>query len=107
MGLGLLFPLLLILNLRMNPALAGLALMPTTLPIVLVSRVSGNGSGGAARGAACCDGVRCDDLPRGCFLRLIIRMPLGSRLCSVSPKREYAHRVVPGTDGVESVVLVG
>ena len=48
-----------------------------------------------------------DDLPRGCFLRLIIRMPLGSRLCSVSPKREYAHRVVPGTDGVESVVLVG
>ena len=45
--------------------------------------------------------------PRGCFLRLIIRVPLGGRLCSVSPKRKYAHRVVPGTDGVESVVLVG
>jgi MFS family permease len=42
MGLGLLFPLLLILNLGMNPALAGLALMPTTLPIVLLSRVAGN-----------------------------------------------------------------
>jgi hypothetical protein len=32
---------------------------------------------------------------------------LGGRLCSVSPKREYALRVVPGADGVESVVLVG
>jgi len=42
MGLGLLFPLLLILNLGMNPALAGLALMPTTLPMVLLSRVAGN-----------------------------------------------------------------
>jgi hypothetical protein len=30
MGLGLIFPLLLILNLEMNPALAGLALIPTT-----------------------------------------------------------------------------
>ena len=38
MGLGLLFPLLLILNLGMNPALAGLALMPTTLPIVVCLR---------------------------------------------------------------------
>jgi len=42
MGLGLLLPLLLILNLGMNPALAGLALMPTTLPMVVLSRVAGN-----------------------------------------------------------------
>ena len=42
MGLGLLFPLLLILNLGMNPAPSGLALMPTTLPIVLLSRPAGN-----------------------------------------------------------------
>jgi EmrB/QacA subfamily drug resistance transporter len=42
MGLGLLFPLLLILNLGMNPALAGLALIPITLPMVLLSRVAGN-----------------------------------------------------------------
>ena len=42
MGLGLLLPLLLILNLGLNPALAGLALMPTTLPMVLLSRVAGN-----------------------------------------------------------------
>jgi hypothetical protein len=41
------------------------------------------------------------------FLRLIIRMPLGGRLCPVSPERQYAYRVVLGTDGVESVVLVG
>ena len=41
MGLGLLFPLLLILNLGMNPALAGLALMPTTLPIVVLSQLAG------------------------------------------------------------------
>jgi MFS family permease len=42
MGLGLLFPLLLILNLGMNPALAGLALIPTALPMVLLSRVAGS-----------------------------------------------------------------
>jgi hypothetical protein len=42
MGLGLLLPLILILNLGMNPALAGGALVPTTLPIVLLSRVAGN-----------------------------------------------------------------
>jgi EmrB/QacA subfamily drug resistance transporter len=42
MGLGLLFPLLLILNLGMNPALAGLALIPTTLPMVVLSRVAGS-----------------------------------------------------------------
>jgi hypothetical protein len=40
-------------------------------------------------------------------LRLIIRMPLGGRLRPVSPERQYADRVVLGTDGVESVVLVG
>lgn len=32
MGLGLIFPLLLILNLQMNPALAGLALIPSSSP---------------------------------------------------------------------------
>jgi MFS family permease len=41
MGLGLLFPLLLILNLGMNPGLAGLALIPTTLPMVLVAPLAG------------------------------------------------------------------
>jgi hypothetical protein len=35
------------------------------------------------------------------FLRLIIRMPLGGRLCPVSPERQYAYRVVLGTDGVD------
>jgi EmrB/QacA subfamily drug resistance transporter len=41
MGLGLLFPLLLILNLGMSPALAGLALIPTTIPMVLFSSSAG------------------------------------------------------------------
>jgi MFS family permease len=41
MGLGLIFPLLLILNLQMNPALAGLALIPTTLPMVIVAPLVG------------------------------------------------------------------
>ena len=41
MGLGLLFPLLLILNLGMSPALAGLALIPTTVPMVLFSNFAG------------------------------------------------------------------
>jgi MFS family permease len=41
MGLGLLFPLLLILNLRMDPGLAGLALIPTTLPMVAVAPLAG------------------------------------------------------------------
>ena len=41
MGLGLLFPLLLILNLGMSPALAGLALIPTTVPMVMFSSVAG------------------------------------------------------------------
>ena len=41
MGLALLFPLLLILNLKMSPALAGLALIPTTLPMVFVAPLAG------------------------------------------------------------------
>jgi EmrB/QacA subfamily drug resistance transporter len=41
MGLGLLFPLLLILNLQMSPALAGLALIPTTVPMVAVAPLAG------------------------------------------------------------------
>ena len=35
MGLGVLFPLLLILNLGMSPVLAGLALIPATVPMVI------------------------------------------------------------------------
>jgi MFS family permease len=41
MGLALLFPLLLILNLRMSPGLAGLALIPTTVPMVLIAPMAG------------------------------------------------------------------
>jgi EmrB/QacA subfamily drug resistance transporter len=41
MGLGLIFPLLLILNLGMSPFLAGLALIPTTVPIVALSTTVG------------------------------------------------------------------
>lgn len=41
MGLALLFPLLLILNLKMPPGLAGLALIPTTVPMVLIAPVAG------------------------------------------------------------------
>jgi EmrB/QacA subfamily drug resistance transporter len=41
MGLALLFPLLLILNLGMSPALAGLALIPTTLPMVFGAPLAG------------------------------------------------------------------
>jgi EmrB/QacA subfamily drug resistance transporter len=41
MGLALLFPLLLILNLEMSPALAGLALIPTTLPMVIGAPLAG------------------------------------------------------------------
>jgi EmrB/QacA subfamily drug resistance transporter len=40
-GLGVIFPLLLILNLTMTPALAGLALIPTTVPMVLVAPLAG------------------------------------------------------------------
>jgi MFS family permease len=41
MGLGLIFPLVLILNLQMDPALAGLALIPTTLPMVVMAPLAG------------------------------------------------------------------
>ncbi len=41
MGLALLFPLLLILNLQMPPGLAGLALIPTTLPMIIVAPLAG------------------------------------------------------------------
>jgi EmrB/QacA subfamily drug resistance transporter len=41
MGLALLFPLLLILNLKMPPGLAGLALIPTTVPMVLIAPLAG------------------------------------------------------------------
>ncbi len=41
MGLGIIFPLLLILNLGMDPALAGLALIPTTVPMILLAPVAG------------------------------------------------------------------
>lgn len=41
MGLGIIFPLLLILNLGMDPAAAGLALLPTTLPMVIVAPLAG------------------------------------------------------------------
>lgn len=41
MGLGILFPLLLILNLGMEPALAGLALIPATLPMIFLAPLAG------------------------------------------------------------------
>ena len=41
MGLGLIFPLLLILNLRMGPGVAGLGLIPTTLPMVILAPLTG------------------------------------------------------------------
>ena len=41
MGLGLIFPLLLILNLRMDPGVAGLRLIPTTLPMVILAPLTG------------------------------------------------------------------
>jgi EmrB/QacA subfamily drug resistance transporter len=41
MGLALLFPLLLILNLGLTPAVAGLALIPTTVPMVLLASPAG------------------------------------------------------------------
>jgi hypothetical protein len=44
MGLGVIFPLLLILNLGMPPALAGLALIPTTVPMVILSPLAGRWS---------------------------------------------------------------
>lgn len=41
MGLGVILPLILILNLGMNPALAGLALIPTTLPMIALAPLAG------------------------------------------------------------------
>ena len=41
MGLGVIFPLLLILNLEMDPSLAGLALIPATIPMVLGAPLAG------------------------------------------------------------------
>lgn len=41
MGLALLFPLLLILNIGMPPGIAGLALIPTTLPMIIVAPLAG------------------------------------------------------------------
>lgn len=41
MGLGVIFPLLLVLNLGMTPALAGLALIPSTLPMILLAPLTG------------------------------------------------------------------
>ncbi|MBG0740124.1 MFS transporter [Paeniglutamicibacter antarcticus] len=41
MGLGIIFPLVLILNLTMDPVIAGLALIPATLPMIVVARLAG------------------------------------------------------------------
>ncbi|HTU84051.1 MAG TPA: MFS transporter [Solirubrobacteraceae bacterium] len=41
MGLALLFPLLLILNLKMPPGLAGIALIPTTVPMIVIAPLGG------------------------------------------------------------------
>ena len=41
MGLGIIFPLFLILNLGMSPGLAGLALIPATLPMIVVAPLAG------------------------------------------------------------------
>src|SRR5262245_32753957 len=41
MGLGIIFPLFLVLNLGMSPVLAGVALIPTTLPMVVVAPLAG------------------------------------------------------------------
>jgi MFS family permease len=41
MGVGVIFPLILILNLEMDPALAGLALIPTTVPMVVGAPLAG------------------------------------------------------------------
>ena len=40
-GLGVIFPLLLILNLTMDPLVAGLALIPTTVPMVIMAPLAG------------------------------------------------------------------
>ena len=41
MGVGVLFPLLLILNLGMPPGVAGLALIPTTIPMIAIAPLAG------------------------------------------------------------------
>jgi MFS family permease len=41
MGLGLILPLMLILNMEMKPAVAGLALIPATVPMVIVAPLAG------------------------------------------------------------------
>jgi len=41
LGFGVIFPLLLMLNLAMSPAIAGLALLPATLPMILVAPLAG------------------------------------------------------------------
>ncbi len=41
LGLGLVFPLLLILDLGMSPVVAGLALIPTTIPMIFLSTLVG------------------------------------------------------------------
>ncbi|GLZ44433.1 hypothetical protein Acsp06_06180 [Actinomycetospora sp. NBRC 106375] len=41
MGLGLILPLVLVLNLEMDPALAGLALLSTTVPMVVIAPLVG------------------------------------------------------------------
>ncbi len=41
MGLALLFPLLLILNIGMSPGIAGLALIPTTVPMIVFAPLAG------------------------------------------------------------------
>jgi len=41
MGLGVIFPLLLVINLEMSPALAGLALIPATVPMIVLAPLTG------------------------------------------------------------------
>lgn len=41
MGLGVILPLLLILNLRMDPGLAGLALLPASVPLIIIAPLVG------------------------------------------------------------------
>lgn len=41
LGFGVIFPLLLVLNLRMSPVLAGFALLPATIPMILAAPAGG------------------------------------------------------------------
>jgi hypothetical protein len=94
MGLGLIFPLLLILNLQMNPALAGLALIPTTLPMVIVAPLAGRwydraggrpplvvGFGSSRSPGSCRRSARRPGATPGCC-RVCLRMASVSRSCS-------------------------